>query len=327
LFRQHLQTLWLELLEQHGTSGQYAALVEELAQGARAWAILELPQKRIMAEAHQALSAAGIEYFFAKGSHLRHVLYGNPLLRSAIDVDVFVRQADRDSAIAALVDSGFTARPLAETISHELKLSRHHGDIDLHWDLFRPGRARPGLMGWLFRHRAVFGDYQGLDATANLLVMLVHPAITKYLLSPTSMLIHQVDQARLISSGEVDWDELVAALGWSGMKTAAWCSLYVLRMLGGVEAPDGFEQRVQPGRIHRWYLQQWIDRAWISKWFKRRWLVAGLFSLALQDSLADALRALYLQHRAAGQDCLGTIAAHAARGGSAGTAGHSGDQG
>jgi hypothetical protein len=302
LFQQHLQTLWLELIEQRGTAGGHAALAVELQHGAKSWAIRELPQQRIMAEAHQVLTAAGIAYFFAKGSQLRHEIYAKPQLRSAIDVDVFVDRADRDSAITALVDSGFTARPLAETVSHELKLSRHHGDIDLHWDLFRPGRARPGLMDWLFEHREQFGDYWGLDATASLLVMLVHPAITKYLLSPTSMLIHQVDQTRLIRCGSVEWNELEAVLGWSALKTAAWSSLYVLGMLAGVEAPAGVADRLRPGRIHRWYLRQWIDRAWITKLFDRRWLVAGLFSLALQDSLADAVRALHTRRRALGRD-------------------------
>jgi hypothetical protein len=292
LFQQHLQTLWLDLIERHGSPADYALLARDLTEGAKTWAIRELPQQRIMSLAHQALSAEGIAYFFAKGAHLRHVLYAEPVLRSATDVDVFVQQADREKAINALVCCSFTAQPLADTISHELKLTRHHGDIDLHWDIFRPGRACPVLMDWLFDHREKFGKFWGLNATASLLVMLVHPAITKYLLSPASMLIHQVDQARLIASEKVDWDELESALRCSGVKTAAWSSLYVLRKLGGVEAPDGFEERIRPGGLQAWYLRQWIDRAWITKWFDRRWLVAGLFSLTLQDNAADALRAL-----------------------------------
>jgi len=228
------------------------------------------------------------------------------LERSAIDLDLFVRETDRDRAIELFEQGGFEAHPLAETISHELKLTRHNGDIDLHWHLLRPGRIHPELMNWLFTRRERFGSFQGLDDTASLLVMLVHPAITKYLLSPTSMLIHQVDQARLIERGRIDWKALEDTLAWSGTRTAAWASLYVLRMLAGVGAPDGFEEKLSPGGLRRWYLRQWIDRAWITRWFEKRWLVAGFFSLALQDSAADAVRAV----RALRQEKKSALTAH-----------------
>lgn len=292
LSSQRLQASWLKLIGQTGAKEEYPDLLTGLGHAAKAWALRELPQRHLMEEAHRRLDAVGIDYFFAKGAHLRHVIYDDPLERSAIDIDLFVKEADRDRAIALFRQAGFEAHPLAETISHELKLTRHNGDIDLHWQLLRPGRIHPGLMDWLFTRRERFGAFQGLDDTASLLVMLVHPAITKYLLSPTSMLIHQVDQARLIERGRVDWAELQNVLGWSGTRTAAWASLYVLRMLGGVCAPDDFVQKISPGRIHRWYLQQWIDRAWITRWFEKRWLVAGFFSLALQDSVSDAVGAL-----------------------------------
>jgi hypothetical protein len=44
--------------------------------------------------------------------------------------------------------------------------------------------------------------------------------------------------------------------------------------------------------MHAAYLRRWIDRALITKYFERRWMVAGLFSLALQDSIADVGTAL-----------------------------------
>ncbi|MBT8039537.1 MAG: nucleotidyltransferase family protein [Gammaproteobacteria bacterium] len=292
LQRQHLQTAWLGLIERGGASAEYESLAEHLKSAAKAWAILELPQRRLLTETHRILNISEVDYFFAKGAHLRHVIYDNPQERSAIDIDLFVKEADTDRAIAAFEAAGYESRPLAETISHELKLTRHNGDIDLHWHLLRPGRIRPGLMSWLFSRRERFGDFWGLDDTASLLVMLVHPAITKYLLSPTSMLIHQVDQARLIERGRVDWKALEDVLGRSGARTAAWSSLYVLRKLGGICAPHDLEEKLSPGRIHRWYLRQWIDRAWITQFFEKRWLVAGFFSLALQDSLTDAIQAM-----------------------------------
>jgi hypothetical protein len=284
--------LWLHLIEATPDHARFDALAAHLSSYARDWTARELPQQRVLPLMHQAFTENDIPYFVAKGAHLRQVYYNPPYLRPAVDIDTFVRGNDRQAAIDALISRGFEARPLNETLSHELKLTLHNGDIDLHWHLFRPGRAQKGLMTWLFEHREKFGEYWGLDATASLLVMLVHPAITKYLISPTSMLIHAVDQARLIKCGKVDWDELREALRWSGTRTAAWASLHVLQQLAGVKAPGGFMRRIQPGHLHRAYLRQWIDRGWITRAFRYRWLVAGMFSLALQDSVRDALMAL-----------------------------------
>ena len=292
LYRQRLQATWLKLIDQADAGVESASLLTHLREAAKTWAMLELPQRHLMKEAHRILDDARIDYFFAKGAHLRHVIYDSPLERSAIDIDLFVKETDRDRTITAFEKADFEARPLAETNSHELKLTRDKGDIDLHWHLLRPGRIRPGLMDWLFSRRERFGEFQGLDDTASLFVMLVHPAITKYLLSPASMLIHQVDQARLIERGRIDWKELERVCRWSGTRTAAWASLYVLRMLGGVGAPGDFEEALRPGPIHRWYLQKWIDSGWITKSFGKRWLVAGFFSLALQDSVSDAVKAI-----------------------------------
>jgi hypothetical protein len=301
LTRHHLQTLWLDLLGAGGNPSRFATLEQTLREGAKMWAALELSQRNVMHQAHSLLETAGIPYFFAKGVHLQQVLYDRPSQRASSDIDIFIRRSDRRVALRGFLQSGFDARPLADTISHELRLRRHNSDVDLHWDLFRPGRANPQIMDWLFGRRERFGEYWGLDATASLLVMLVHPAITKYLLSPASMLIHLVDQVRLMRGGRVDWAELTDGLTRSDTRTAAWSSLYVLRLLTGTEAPQEFERSLRPGRLTRWYLRQWIDRAWITRWFERRRLVAGLFSLALQDSWADRLRAVR-SLRAAGRD-------------------------
>jgi hypothetical protein len=251
----------------------------------------------VLDKAAEALNDSDVRWFLAKGADLKRSIYAEPSLRPTADIDLFVEKHNRETAIAVLKAVGFDPHPLAETLRHEIKMSKHGADVDLHWHLLRPGRHRPGLLDWLFSHREKFGDYWGLDATASLLVMLVHPAITKYLLSPTSMLIHQVDQARLVQSGNVDWEELHAALEKYGLKTAAWSSLYVLRKLGGIETTQEFEARIRPGRLKENYLKAWIDRAWITRWFDRRWLVSGFFSLGLQDSLDDAVTALYSKIR------------------------------
>jgi len=299
LYRQGLHTLWLEILTRNShTSSNNLSLVDKLRQRTQNQVARELPQNVLLAEAHEMLEAAQIGYFVAKGVQLKNTIYREAIHRPSSDIDLFVHSRDRTAAINCLLEAGFTSLPQPETISHELMLSKHNSEIDLHWHLMRPGRYRPGLMDWLFDHRQKFGPYWGLDATASLLVMLAHPAITKYLISPTSMLIHQVDQARLIQSGKVVWAELYDALDRYGLKTAAWSSLYLLRKLADIEAPERLEQHLRPGLLHGAWLRQWIDRAWITRFFEHRWLVSGLFNLALQDSIGDAVGALKQRNKA-----------------------------
>ena len=298
LYCQRLHTCWLDLAVDVEREARFSELMPYLREYARISAARELPQQRVLSEIIELFSNHEIPWFVAKGCHLRQVLYAQPNLRPAVDIDVFVHESDKRRAIEVLTGHDYVAKPLPETLSHEIKLNRLGADVDLHWDLFRPGRARKGLMAWLFEHRCSVSGLQGLDDTASLLVMLVHPAITKYLLSPASMLIHLVDQSRLIAREAVDWEQLESTLDRFGLRTAAWSSLYLLRKLGEVEAPDGFEDKIKPGNLQAWYLQNWIDRGWIEKWFDRRWVTAGLFSLALQDSISDAGRSLQMLRKA-----------------------------
>jgi len=294
LQQQRLHGIWAQALEGAQLSPDGVLMKAELINAAKLSAALELPQQQAMREAHDLLENSAVPYFFAKGTHLRSVFYAQPWHRPAHDIDIFVHHSDKDSAIRKFIEFGFKAKPMAKTITHELKLSRYNTDIDLHWHLMRPSRFRGGLEDWLFAHREKFGDYWGLDATASLLVMLVHPAITKYLISPTSMLIHQVDQILLIDSQKIDWEDLVRALIDSRLKTAAWSSVYLLEMLSETSVEPEFERLIRPGTLKRIYLKQWIDKAWISRFFDRRWQVATGFSLALQDTFFDTLRAALL---------------------------------
>lgn len=294
LVQQHLHGVWSKILNANMISPDLLDMEQTLNELCKQSAAAELLHKRAMQEVHEALTDAGIPYFFAKGAHLRYTLYDQEWHRPAQDIDVFVRPQDRHDAINACQSHGFEAQPLAENLTHEIKLIKYHTSVDLHWHLMRPSRFYHPLDSWLFEHRESFGSYWGLDPTASLLVMLAHPPITKYLISPTSMLIHLVDQHRLITSKTIDWEGLEKALHSSGLKTAAWSSLYLLNLISGINVCERLEHAIRPGKIKSYYLRQWIDRAWISRFFEHRWLVAPGFNLALQDSLYGTLRAVSL---------------------------------
>jgi len=298
LVAQKMHGYWAEAIKSDSSSAKLTELESRLETSCRQSAALELPQQRSMLEVHELLTAKSIPYFFAKGAHLRHLIYTQLWHRPASDVDVFIHKRDHQRAISAFEACGFSIYPDPATLSHEINIEKYGSYVDLHWHLMRPSRYHPELDNWLFLHREKFGDYWGLDHTASLLVMLTHPAITKYLISPTSLLIHQVDQLKLMASGQVNWDELSRALHSFGLKTAAWSSVYLLELLTGRKTYSHFEKGISPGRLKRRYIQAWIERAWISRLFNHRWLVAGGFSLCLQDSLRDTVRALLMTWQA-----------------------------
>ena len=103
--------------------------------------------------------------------------------------------------------------------------------INLHWHLLRPGRTRIDLNNYLFAQRQAFGEFAGLSNEAALLVMLIHPAITKYVNGSASSLRHLVDMHRLAQSDGINWDRLIEMLSASVTRTAAWASLAWLHML------------------------------------------------------------------------------------------------
>jgi hypothetical protein len=291
LCQQRLQCLWVEALGSIEMPRHFLSFKNDLSNACKLNIARELPQKRAMKDAHNLLTSAEIPYFFFKGTHLREVIYQQPWHRPAVDIDVFVNETNRDIVLNEFKQQAFIPSLTAETLSHELKISKHTTNIDLHWHLMRPTRYRPGLNEWLFAHREQFGDFWGLDHTASLLIMLTHPAITKYLISPTSMLIHQVDQFRLLQSNRIDWEVLLSALNEFGLRTAAWSSVYLLSKLADSTLNVEFGSSIQPGRIKSGYLRAWVNRGWVTRLFDARWLVAGGFNFALQDSLHDSVRA------------------------------------
>jgi len=308
LHAHRLDQLWREYLASARVAATDAApqpLAAALAPYLRALderamrlAARNLQEKVHLRAVHQLLEAAEIPYFIFKGAQLRHTLYPVPTLRSACDIDLFVPQTRRKTAIDRLVGAGFELHVEPRNASHEVSLTRGATHIDLHWHLMRPGRTRIDLGDHLFANRATFGEgLHGLDLPAGLLVALIHPAFTKHLASPRSMLIHLVDLHRLLERATATWDDdawrrLIDILDRSGMRTAAWSSLYVLARCRGASGPDRLAARLRPGRLHRRYLEAWIDRDLIRRWFHRRFVIRAGFSLALQDSLTDAARAV-----------------------------------
>jgi hypothetical protein len=254
-----------------------------------------LAQKAVLAEIDRRFGEAGIIYAAIKGVHIREVAYPDASLRSAADIDLLVAPPQRVSAASVLIDAGYSLTKNVENISHEATLSRGNIDIDLHWDVLRPGRMRCGIVEALLERRVRVGCVWGLDASDALFLILVHPAFAKYVNSPNASLSGVVDFMLLLGLPQIDWDFVAGRLDHAGVKTAAWTMLTWFMMVArpdSVTLPEGFIECLQPGTAQRKYLRQWLDKDLATRWLEHPLLVRAGLTLAMHDSPADAWRAI-----------------------------------
>ncbi len=254
-------------------------------------AALYMLQRRSGEDVCQHISSAGVPYALFKGIALRERLFDTPSARPADDIDVLVPSELRNEAIIALVNTGYSFKGKAETISHEAMLQDGHVAVDLHWRLFRPGRSRIELAPILIQKTRTDGPFTVLDDDASLLVMLVHPAFTKQVNGPLSKLIRAVELDRMLRRKEPDWDWLLKTIDAAGIRAAAWSDLHWIRSLMGTPIDTSILDRLAPGNLHGRYLASWIDHGLPDRLDGIPGIVQFAFTLALHDRLTDAVRA------------------------------------
>jgi hypothetical protein len=293
LYRQGLAQMWLSfLLQQETLPASFKETVKELKQDALQTAATQLMQRKILQDTRGAFEEAGIDYLVFKGAHLRDTIYANPTHRPVCDIDILIRDEDKIKAVKALLQAGFSARHEAENISHETSLHKKNVWIDLHWHLMRPGRTRIDLNDYLFEQRKAFGEYEGLNNEASLLVMLIHPAITKYVNGSASSLRHLVDIHRLAQSDDINWERLTVTLNESGTRTAAWASLTWLQMLTDEPMYEDLANQLKPGGLKARWLCYWMGKDLNTKLAERKMIIRTCFSLMLQDNWKDVFNAV-----------------------------------
>ncbi len=295
-----LELLVLDALERQGTLARLGEpFLEALRAARRRAAAQHMLNEWAAEEATRVLDGAGIAHVIWRGLELSR-LYADPSLRPAADVDLLVAPGSRDAALRALVAAGWTGHVVAKNATHEVALTARGATLDLHWAVFRPGRSRRELAPLVLDSRRRAGGLCFADATATALVLLLHTALTDHV---TARLLRGLDLDLLWQAGTVDRERLDAWLGDTGLMTAAWATaLWVERSFG-----TPITQALEPpaGRLRRAYLEQVValDPGRVA----RRWpgLVGAGFSLLLQDSPGDVLRAvrsLAAARRRAGRD-------------------------
>ena len=289
---QGLAPLWHERLVALPDSPFSSAFQQQLKAERFNAAAVYLLQKNALATIRAALEEKGIAHVVIKGGHLRELIYQQSALRVATDIDLLVQPEDRFAAVEALSQAGFSAVINPENISHELTLSKGYLDIDLHWDILRPGRTRIPLAFEFVRQRQDFPSHWGPTAEASLFLMLVHPVIQKYCTTPYSSVIRLLDIVLWMERGKPDWSAVADLLERAGLKTAAWIMLEWLRLLTGREPPEDFMQQISPGPLRRRYLAWWVAGNYSTRLLGHSWLIQLAFTLPAHDRFADAWRAV-----------------------------------
>lgn len=295
LLENGLAALWYETLKKCGETTLFSpAGMDKLHRITLVAAATYLRQQHTLLGISDIFATAGIPHAVFKGVHIRELIYDNPAVRPACDIDILVAKKDKIRAIKALVEAGFSFYPDPVNISHEGQLTNGGTSIDLHWDILRPGRTRIDLTDALLAERERFQNHWGLSNEAALFIMLVHPVFTKYATAPQALLIRLVDLVHWINSREIDWKKTAEYLEEAGVKTAAWITATWLAILTDIALPESFTQLIKPGKIRAWYLQRWIAQDLSTRLLKYPTLIQTGLTLPAHDTFTDAWCAIQL---------------------------------
>jgi len=292
LCAQGLAPLWDEYLERHGAELPIPDVFRETLHRNRLQALGHyLIQKNRLTLARQILNEAGIGHVVTKGAHTREVYYDSPALRPATDIDILVRPSDSLHVIHSFRAAGFHFQGSSANITHECSLVRGSTDIDLHWDILRPGRTRVPMANALLERRVDYGGHWGTDHAGTLFLMLVHPVFCKYSTTPHATLVRLVDLARLLDAHPEAATGSQSMLQKAGLTTAGWITARWLYLLTGSSSAEALARKLQPGPLHRRWLEHWLTTDASTRLLPRPWLIQLGLTLPAHDHWRDALHA------------------------------------
>ena len=280
------------LIEANDVSGPLG-FIDALKRRRLAEAASYMRQKSALRDLDSLFNSKHIPYGVMKGAHVRELVYEDPALRPANDIDILVSPAQRLTAAQALIGAGYELQVNATTISHEATLIKDSLAVDLHWDILRPGRTRIDTVLPMLSRRKRLDDFWALDDADAVFLMLVHPAFTKYICSPNMGLIRVADFVLWLRKRSVDWDKVAERLHAAGLKTAAWAVLQWFAMvLEGVHVPETFVDGISPGPWRARYLKYWLRNNLPTRWIRSPLLIQVGLTLLLHDRVSDSQRAI-----------------------------------
>jgi Uncharacterised nucleotidyltransferase len=298
LHQQGLAPLWAQTLEKANTTSFSSEFFSSLHQARLQATGIYLIQTNQMENVRSILDSKKVEHVVYKGADIRERYYPEPALRPAVDIDVLIDQKDKERAIVALHDAGFSFHGKPENISHEASLVKGKTSVDLHWDILRPGRTRTPMSQALLESRQKFGSHWGLSDEANLFVMLVHPVFVRYSTTPLASLVRTVDLYRLMTEKSPAWAKTIELLDMAGLKTAAWITLRWLQLLTGHGPEKELWRELAPGKLRQNYLNWWLEKDIATRLMEKPAMVQFGFTLPAHDKVTGAMRAVLIKSRA-----------------------------
>jgi hypothetical protein len=213
--------------------------------------------KRILDALRAAsISAAPTDGWAVMGGPFRY--YDDPGSRPLENLELMVRESEREQAESVLADIGF--QRVAEERDSELSFRNGDVDPDLHLDL------RWGWQGSVGSNEpiSVSGD-QFLDRLCDTTVLGYHrPArVTNLVVAsiraatqPMRSWIRLDDIHRVITAVPMNWDELVTTAQRWRVRAPVYASLVATRELFGTPIPREVLRRLSPGPLRRHLLHR-----------------------------------------------------------------------
>lgn len=292
ILQNNLGAMWYEYMSNSAPSQPSLESIRKHLQSSHVSATIYYErQHALMTEINELFGSVNITHAFFKGAHTREWLYANPACRTCCDLDVLIQVDDLSYVTDILVNNGYKLQTNTINLSHEASFTKHNVDIDIHWDILRPGRIRKNIVPRLLETRQYYDSYWGLDTEANAFLMLVHPVFTKYTNSRNATLDRIADILHMLHQQKVDWNKVDNWLTVSATKTAAWTTLCWLDKLQVTAKKLDIEKKILPSRMKRAYLKYWIDHHLSERLLDYPPSNQLLFTLPVHDSISDACRA------------------------------------
>ncbi len=289
--RNDLGAMWCQLLRRYPRFLIFSQeLLQLLERDSLELAARYLIQQHVLNTVAAIFDGKSIVYAVFKGVHVRELLYDQPSVRPAVDIDILIHSADVSKAIEALTDMGFSLEVKEQNVSHEVTLYYKNVAVDLHWHILRPVRLRMSLTDEFLARRRLYPSCAGFDVETTLFIMLVHPVFTKYSTTSMASLVRFVDLLRWVEKQPVDWENLLNVFSRYGVCTAAWITARYLNKVTGMSLPDDFVRKIRPSFLKRTYLNIWIQYDLASKLMPYPVLIQIGLTLPAQDSFSDAVR-------------------------------------
>ncbi|MEK0083748.1 nucleotidyltransferase family protein [Benzoatithermus flavus] len=188
-----------------------AAEAERVLERARHQAARLVPE---LAGVVEALRVAGVPALAVKGPAQSALLYGDPDLRSSLDLDLLIARRDLRSAAACLERLGYAARPRADGLAREIHFvnPRRGFVVDLHWNIVGGDIPFPLDFAtlWAERQAVALGggtiDVPGtawLTVLSGLYLVKEYPWVDLTYLADLEQLARRVTLADLACVGEI----------------------------------------------------------------------------------------------------------------------------